>query len=347
MRSITASLTRWGFRGRRAVITLLAALPLLATAQTPAAEPAPIVFSQEQLDPLLAPVALYPDTLLTQVLVAATYPLEVVEAERFIRVNPKLKGSALTRAAKGKTWDASVVSLLQFPSVVTMMNDQLDWTQQLGDAFLSQQGDVMDTVQSLRARAQQAGNLQSSAQQKVVVQERVIVIESPRVQTVYVPYYNPTVVYGAWWWPARPPMYWVPPPIYRPLGYGDVVAGAIFWGVGIGISNAIWNDYRPSWRERQINVVHNVTIINVNRPRPPIGAWRHDPVHRRGIAYRDNQVRDRVTPGGALRPAVLPGARPGTGDRRPGRGDDANLTLRPSIGVPRPPPTSRPSSASC
>ena len=225
-----------------------------------------------------------------------------------------------------------MVSLLQFPSVVAMMNDELDWTQRLGDAFLAQQPQVMDTVQALRARAQQAGTLRSTDQQTVSVQDQAIVIQPPTPQTLYVPYYNPVIVYGPWWWPAHPPWYWVPPPIYRPPGFGQVVAGAIFFGIGVGITNAIWNDYRPSWRDRQINVVHNVTIVHNQRPPPP-GPWRHDPVHRKGIAYRDDQVRDRVSPGQAGRPAARPGPGSGPGDRRPGRGDDPALQPRPSIGA--------------
>ena len=122
-------------------------------AAQPSPEAAAETYSQEELDQILAPVALYPDTLLMQVLAAATYQLEIVEAERYIRANPKLKGEAMTRAAANKAWDLSVISLLQFPSVLTMMNDKLDWTQQLGDVFLAQQPEVMDTVQALRARA--------------------------------------------------------------------------------------------------------------------------------------------------------------------------------------------------
>ncbi len=306
--------------------------PLWAAAQSAPGVAADIVYSQEELDQLMAPVALYPDTLLMQVLVASTYPLEVVEAERFIRANPKLKGEALTKAAAKKNWDLSVVSLLQFPSVVTMMNDQLEWTQKLGDAFLAQQPDVMDTVQALRARAQQAGNLQSTSQQKVVVQEKIIVIEPAQPQVVYVPYYNPVVIYGPWWAPARPPWYWMPPPIYRPPSLGQVVAAGIFWGVAISIRNDIWNDYRPSWRDRRITVVNNVNIINVNvnnRPRPG-GDWRHDPVHRKGVAYRDDKVRDRVLEGSSIRPSTRPQARPGTIERLPSRGDDNQLKPRPS-----------------
>ena len=285
-------------------------------AAQPSPEAAAETYSQEELDQILAPVALYPDTLLMQVLAAATYPLEIVEAERFIRANPKLKGDAMTRAAANKEWDLSVISLLQFPSVLTMMNDKLDWTQQLGDVFLGQQPEVMDTVQALRARAQQAGNLKSTAQQSVVVQEKIIVIQPAQPQVVYVPYYNPTVVYGPWWAPARPPWYWQPPPIYRPPSLGEVVAAGIFWGVAISIRNDIWNDYRPSWQDRRITVVNNVTIVNVNvnRRPPPGGDWRHDPVHRKGVSYRNNAVRDRVLEGSAIRPAP----RPPTGPARPG-----------------------------
>lgn len=331
---------------RSVLVVLLAVAPGWSAAQSANTEPPPIVLSQEELDQLMAPVALYPDTLLMQVLVAATYPLEVVEAERFVRANPKLTGEALTKAAANKGWDLSVVSLLQFPSVITMMNDKLEWTQQLGDAFLAQQPEVMDAVQGLRARAQQAGNLQSTPQQTVVVQEKIIVIEPPRTQVVYVPYYNPTLVYGAWWWPARPPWYWMPPPMYRPPGFGQVVAAGIFWGVAIGIRNEIWNDYRPSWRDRQINIHNHVTIVNVNnRPRPG-GQWRHDPIHRKGVAYRDSSVRDRVTAGSAVRPSVRPSSRPGAIERLPSRGDDNNLRPRPAANLPlagtRPSPRAEP-----
>ncbi len=320
-----------------AFLALMSVASGWAAAQ-PAPEAAAETYSQEELDQILAPVALYPDTLLMQVLAAATYPLEIVEAERFIRANPKLKGEAMTRAAANKEWDLSVISLLQFPSVLTMMNDKLDWTQQLGDVFLGQQPDVMNTVQALRARAQQAGNLVSTAQQQVVVQEKIIVIQPAQPQVVYVPYYNPTVVYGPWWAPARPPWYWQPPPMYRPPSLGEVVAAGIFWGVAISIRNDIWNDYRPSWRDGRITVVNNVTIVNVNvnRRPPPGGDWRHDPVHRKGVSYRNNAVRDRVLEGSSIRPPPRPPtgpARPGAIGRLPSRGDDDQLRPRPSAGI--------------
>lgn len=304
------------------------------------AQPAPqqpegaqaFVFPQEELDQLLAPIALYPDTLLMQVLAASTYPLEAVAGQRFVAANPNLKGEALTREASSRGWDSSIISLLQFPSVLLMMSDKLEWTQKLGDAFLAQQSGVMDTVQALRARAQQAGNLQSSEQQNVVIQEKIIVIEPAQPQVVFVPYYNPTVIYGPWFRPAYPPWYWAPPPMYRPRGYGDVVAAGIFWGIAIGIGHAIWSDYRPSWRDHDIHVHNDITInvnFNGNRPRPPgQGTWRHDPVHRKGVAYRDDTVRERVT--GSKLPARLPSAT-ALPARLPGRGDDTQLKPRPSV----------------
>ena len=283
-----------------------------------------VVYSQEELDQLLAPVALYPDALLAQVLSAATYPLEVVQAARFVQRNPGLKGDALGRSVEAQGWEPSVASLAQFPSVLVMMNDKLDWTQQLGDAFLGNSESVMSAVQGLRAKAQAAGNLQSNGQQRIVVEERYIVIEPARPQVVFVPYYNPVVVYGAWWWPARPPWFWVPPPIYRPSTWGQAVATGVVWSVAVGITQSIWFDVRPSWRERQL------TIINV-RPGLPAyrpGAWVHNPAHRQGVAYRDIQTRDRFAP--VSRPAV--------DKREPARGRDDTLrpVLRPSVQPPRP-----------
>ena len=283
-----------------------------------------VVYSQEELDQLLAPVALYPDALLAQVLSAATYPLEVVQAARFVQRNPSLKGEALGRSVEAQGWEPSVASLAQFPSVLVMMNDKLDWTQQLGDAFLGDSEAVMNAVQGLRAKAQAAGNLQSNDQQRIVVEERYIVIEPARPQVVFVPYYNPVVVYGAWLWPARPPWFWVPPPIYRPTTWGQAVATGVVWSVAVGITQSIWFDVRPSWRERQL------TIINVRPGQPAYrpGAWVHNPAHRQGVAYRDVRTRDRFAP--VSRPAV--------DKREPARGRDDTLrpVLRPSVQPPRP-----------
>ena len=167
----------------------------------------PKAFKQEELDQILAPIALYPDDLLSQVLMASTYPLEVVQAERWQKQNKSLKGDALAQALEKQDWDPSVKSLVNFPDVLTMMSEKLDWTQKLGDAFLEQEKGVMDTVQKLRQKADEAGNLKTTSEQKVIVEKetKTIVIEPANPQTVYVPTYNPTVVYGAWWYPAYPP----------------------------------------------------------------------------------------------------------------------------------------------
>src|SRR5215472_12069466 len=177
-----------------------AANPPAATA--PAAAPAAPVFKPEELDQLLAPIALYPDDLLAQVLMAATYPLEIVQADRWVKdpKNAKLKGEQLASALENQPWDPSVKSLVPFPQVLDMMSQQLDWTQKLGDAFLAQQKDVMDTVQRLRRKAQAAETLKTNEQQVVKTEpaSQTIVIQPANPQVVYVPAYNPTVVYGTW-----------------------------------------------------------------------------------------------------------------------------------------------------
>ena len=168
-----------------AMIVLLAAPPSVMT-QQPAAPPAASTqqpaalptFKQEELDQILAPIALYPDSLVSQILMASTFPLEMVQADRFTKQNASLKGDALTKSLESQSWDPSVKSLVNFPQVLTMMNEKLDWTQKLGDAFLAQQKPVMDTIQSLRAKAQAAGNLKTTQEQTVVVAGKVIIIES-------------------------------------------------------------------------------------------------------------------------------------------------------------------------
>lgn len=269
------------------VFSLVSGMP---AAQAQAAYPAaPVSYPQQQLDQMLAPVALYPDPLLMQVLMAATYPLEVVQAQRFVEARPGLQGDGLARAVAPMPWDPSVKSLVQFPSVLAMMNDRLDWMQQLGQAFLAQQAAVMDTVQQLRERAQVAGSLQSSPQQRVVADEGMIEIVPVDPRVVYVPYYNPVVVYGNWWWPSAPPVVWAPPPRYRPPQYNPGITVGISFSSGIGVMRAAFGDARPDWRQRQVmvtqtritnvvnnNVTNNVTINrNVTVNQRPV-AWHHD-----------------------------------------------------------------------
>ncbi|HET9589460.1 MAG TPA: DUF3300 domain-containing protein, partial [Anaerolineales bacterium] len=184
------------------------AIPPQVLAQASSANP---TFKPEELDQLLAPIALYPDSLLAQIFMASAYPLEIVQADRWVKQNQQLQGDALTAALEQQPWDPSVKSLVNFPQVLAMMSEQLDWTTKLGDAFLAQQKDVMNTVQRLRVKAQAAGNLKTTTEQQVIVEQQVIRIESPSPQVVYVPAYNPTIVYGAWAYPAYPPYAYYPP----------------------------------------------------------------------------------------------------------------------------------------
>lgn len=251
------------------------------------------VFKQEELEQILAPIALYSDDLIAQILMASTYPLEVVEATRWVKANPNLKGNQLTSALEKQRWDPSVKSLVNFPSVLTMMNEKLDWTQKLGDAFLAQQKDVMNTVQKLRAKAQASGNLKTTKEQKVVVQEQSIVIVPADPQVIYVPTYNPTVVYGAWPYPAYPPYYYYPP------GYTAGVAAFSFAaGVAVGAAwGYAWGGCNWNHGDVNVNVNKNVNVnnqINRNNYANRIstnpgghGEWKHDPDHRKGVAYRD------------------------------------------------------------
>jgi Protein of unknown function (DUF3300) len=266
-------------------------------------------FKQEELDQIVAPVALYPDSLLAQILMASTYPLEVVQAQRWVKANQNLKGDALTKALEQQGWDPSVKSLVNFPQVLDMMNDKLDWTQKLGDAFLAQQKDVMDTVQKLRLKAYGEGNLKSTEQQKVVVEQeqKTIIIEPANPQVVYVPTYNPTVVYGAWPYPAYPPYYYYPP------GY---VAGAALFSFGVGVAmGAAWGYAwgNCNWRGGDVNVdVNRNTNINNSIDRSKYqnkvttgqggkGEWKHDPEHRKGASYRDQNTANKFGKGASTR----------------------------------------------
>jgi hypothetical protein len=247
-------------------------------------------FSQQELDQMLAPIALYPDALLSQILMASTYPIEVVQAARWSKANPGVTGDQAVKAVEQQPWDPSVKSLVAFPNILSMMDEKLDWMERLGDAFLSQEQAVMGSVQQLRQKAQAAGNLQSNNNIVVQPQGQTIVIEQANPQVVYVPYYDPTVVYGPWWYPAYPPVFWRPwPGYYARPGFGP----GFFWGSGITISAGFFFG-RVDWPRR------NVTVVNVNNyyyrpppPRPnfPPGAWVHDPAHRRGVPYRDPVVR--------------------------------------------------------
>ena len=272
---------------------LLASVIMVATAvgaaaQQPAtsasaAQPDQTLLKPEQLEALVAPIALYPDALLANMLAAATYPLEVVEADRWMKENKNLKGDALKADVDRKSWDDSVKALTATPTVLDTMSDKLDWTKSLGDAMLAQQADLMDAIQRLREKARGNNKLVSTKQQTVTVKQQenkqVIVIEPTDPNAVYVPYYEPAVVYGAWPYAAYPPYYFGYPPY---IGAGVVAAGIAFgaaWAIGR------WGNYWGggcNWGNRNVYVNHRTTNV-----------WQHNAAHRQGVRYNNANVQQR------------------------------------------------------
>jgi uncharacterized membrane protein YgcG len=249
--------------------------PPTAPAQLGPAAPPNVPLSEAQLDQLTAPIALYPDPLIGEILTAATYPLEVVEAYRWLQdpANAALKGDALTAALQQQSWDLSVKSLVPVPEVLQMMNSNLEWTERIGDAFLAQQGPVMDSIQRLRGRAAASGALKSTPQQTVANDDQQIEIQPANPDVVYVPYYDPTMIFGPWAWAEYPPFYFLPSP--------GLVIGAGFglgFGLGFPILGPFWGWDRWDWGHHGFNVVGGYAGLRA-------GAWAHDPAHRRGVPY--------------------------------------------------------------
>jgi hypothetical protein len=301
-------------------------------AAEPAAVPPSNVFSAEQLDQIVAPIALYPDALLMQILMASTYPLEVIEAERWTKKNPDLKGDALDKALADKGWDPSVKSLTHFPTVLVRMSDNLDWTKDMGDAFLGQQKEVLDAIQRMRHKAYELGNLKSTPEQNVIVEPaaakaegqtvvvqqappQIIKIEPAQPQVVYVPTYSSTVVYG----PPPPTVYY--PAVYAyPPGY-VATASLLSFGAGMAVGAALWGGC--NWHSGDVNVnynynyTRNTNVGNINKPEH----WRHDPQHRRGVNYRNDAVAKKYGQPGAADRAARDNARgyqrPGSAQTRP------------------------------
>ena len=347
---------------RLSVIALLLALALVpigtgsAQEQPASAQPQQQLLDAGQLDQLVAPIALYPDPLLAQVLMASTYPLEVVQADRFTKENKKLKDEKLKEALDKQDWDPSVKELVSTPTVLATMSDKLDWTQKLGDAVLAQQADVMDAIQRLRAKAQANGKLETTKQQTVTVKQQeadqqviqqeadqqviqqeanqqVIEIEPASPDVVYVPYYDPAVVYGEWSYPDYPPYYYPPPSGYI---VGGAIATGLAWGAAYAVGREIWND-NIDWNrgDIDIDVDRNIDIdrnVDIDRNK-----WQHDSHHRRGVKYNNDAVRNKFAKADT-RPAdrkldyrgrsgeqVL---KPDTGDRKPGGEDPGGLKSR-------------------
>lgn len=309
-------------------LALVIAVPVAAAAQNaaPTAAPSPQasvpapaadLLKPEQLEALVAPIALYPDELLANVLAASTYPLEVVQADRWLKARKSLKGDALKTEVEKQGWDDSVKALASTADVLTMMSDKLEWTKSLGDAFLAQQPDVMDAIQRLRTKAYDNKKLVTTKQQKVSVQsqegKQVVVIQQADPGTMYVPYYDPATVYGTWPYAEYPPYYWGYPSY---IGAGVVAAGIAFgtaWAIGR------WGNYWGggcNWGNRNVYVNHRTTNINTG--------WQHNPAHRQGVRYNNTNVQQRFGNNNL---------KAGVSDRMDFRGRDGNQVLRPSEGA--------------
>jgi uncharacterized membrane protein YgcG len=287
--------------------------------------------TEQELEQLVAPIALYPDPLLAQVLMASTYPLQVVQADRWVQSNPKVTGDALTEAMAKQDWDASVKALVATPSVLDMMNKDLDWTQKLGDAVLAQQADVMDAVQALRAKAQANGKLESNQQQKVTVQDQgssqqTIVIQPAEPDVVYVPYYNPSVVYGTWPYAAYPPYYFPPAPGWAVTG---AFASGLAWSAGFAVGNAIWGD-GFNWHNNDIHVNVNKTV-NYNNNNFNVNNFNKNNLNTQNWQHKGGDQAGR--PGGAnnRRPNGLPNKGANDNDRF----SDLNSWMKKNEGIDR------------
>ena len=267
-----------------------------------AAPEAPI--PADQLDSLVAPIALYPDPLLAQVLAASTYPLEIVQLRQFLEKNKGLKENALADAVKKQNWDPSVQSMAALPDVVKQMEENIKWTSELGNAFLGQQSDVMDAVQRMRAKAKDSGKLKSSEEMKVetkvVESKTVVVIEQSNPKVVYVPSYDPVVVWGA------APVYAYPPIAYPPgyyaagaaLAFGAGLAMGAMWGGGWGYG-AGWGGNNNININNNNNFVRNSNRNNVGSGNRGNGNWQHNPSHRGGTPYGNRSTANKF--GGTAR----------------------------------------------
>src|SRR5262245_21698312 len=283
-------------------------------------QPQQQALTQQQLQQLVAPIALYPDALLAQVLTASTYPLEVTMAARWSEKNPNLKGAALEDAMQKEPWDPSVKGLTSVPQVLAMMNEKLDWTQQLGETFLAQPDDVQNAIQALRAKADAAGNLKSSKEQRVrrvaatpspgyVGPPEYIVIEPVEPDYVYVPVYDPVVVYGVGYWPpAYAPFYWYP----RWWTVGPVIG---FATAAAFVGPALW--YRYNWGYRGYGAIQTNTVlyskfnrVNVNTGGGQFQSWKFDAAHRTNVPFKNTNLQQQF---GSVSTKGVQGIQTGTG----------------------------------
>lgn len=246
--------------------------------------------SSPQLQALVSSIALYPDSLLSMMLMASTYPLEVAEAYNWLEANKSLSRTQIQDAMKSQPWDNSIKSLVLFPQALTLMGTKLGWTQELGNAYLAQPKQVMDAVQALRAKAKQAGNLQSNDQVKVSTEQSNIIIVPANPQVIYVPQYNPTVVYGGWPYAAYPPA-----PVYNPAW------GFVTFGAGLAIGAALWSS--PHWNSGSVNINNNNynsfnrnVNSNNNISNNRLGDnsnWKFNPANRGNVPFNNSALAQR------------------------------------------------------
>jgi hypothetical protein len=322
---------------RSIALAIMVLAPLGANAQTstaPAAASETALLKPAELDQLVAPIALYPDSLLAEVLMASAYPLDIVQAERWVQANKNLAGDQLKAAVDKQPWDESVKSLVATPSVLQMMSEKLDWTEKLGDAVVAQQADVMDAVQRLRAKAQANNKLTSTNQQTVTVQQeqgrQVISIEPTDPNTMYVPYYDPGVVYGDWPYADYPPYYFGAP--------GYIGAGILATGIAFGTGYALgrWAAGGRYWGGG-VNWSGNNIVVNRpigggnnigNRWQPRVEHRQRAGGGRQQLNFRGSSGQQVLRPGGGGRANAgerhRPANRPAAGGNRGGRGQVAH-----------------------
>ena len=251
-------------------------------------------FSQAELAQVLAPIALYPDTLLTHILIAATYPLEVIAAERWQVEHSHLSTGKMTKTAEVKDWDASVKALLGFPRVLKNLSSDIAWMQKIGDAFLQDEAGVLISIQVLRQKADEAGSLAQMDNVDIVRQQKTIIIESARPEIIYVPYYDSRIVYGNWQWFHNQPVYW-----HRPL-YLTYHRGPFYWHSGVHIAfDFFFNAFH--WTNNHVVVHHQTRKYQHSKNRKyhsrqristshQAKRWQHNPYHRKGVSYRSDKI---------------------------------------------------------
>jgi len=252
------------------------------------------LYSEEQLAQMLAPIALYPDSLLTHILIASTYPLEVIEAERWISKNKKSSTSQIAKKLDDKTWEPSVKALVMFPDILDRLSNDLAWTQQLGDAFLQNEESVLQTIQNLRFQAKKAGNLNKMENVVITQEDNNIVIQPAKKEVVYVPYYDSRYVYGHWHYGLFPPVFWdwghrVKYSTHNPFG----------WNAGIRIS---WNYFFSGfhWTNRHVVVINHKNTRHYSPKKQIVRSnyskrWVHKPQHRKNVKYKSKQVSNRYS----------------------------------------------------